>query len=172
MKKNVFSIVCSSPETNVTSFPVLVTASDFWDIFKILLYKTVATHLFMLTATSFECSVNPFLIKTDISAFNKKTMHLHDPSDAVSPLWIQWTSKVEFKYKHISKDSCINESKNNKISLCLYVAQITDIMLNFELFSSSWPLIMKTSDVWLYSFCSRPFIASLFFEFQVSLKDV
>ena len=29
--QNTFSIVCNSPETNVTSFPVLVTANDFCD---------------------------------------------------------------------------------------------------------------------------------------------
>ena len=49
-----FSIVCNSPETNVTSFPVLVTAKDFCDNLSIFWYKSDETHLFILTATNLE----------------------------------------------------------------------------------------------------------------------
>ena len=86
IKKNVFSVVCNSPEKSVTSLPVLVTANDFCDIFKILLYKTVATHLLILEANNLDSSKNPFLTCIDINAFNRKNMHLHNPSASLSPL--------------------------------------------------------------------------------------
>ena len=86
MHQNDFSIVWSSPETSVTSLPVLVIASDIFDIFITLLYNAALTHLFMFEAKSLEYSTNTFLTSNEINKFAKNMALLHIPSAASSPL--------------------------------------------------------------------------------------
>ena len=107
MYQKVFSIVWSSPETNVISFPVLVRASDFCDNLRTFEYKTEATHLLISTATSLECRTNIFLLIIDRNMIIKNNIDLQTPwtSLALSSLIHSIISK-ELMYIETSIISC------------------------------------------------------------------